>query len=199
MIQLVEKLELVLAVREHFEREHDPLVAAFRWPEAASATSVCEPPLVLDVVLEQIALRAQSDKPELLQRLLQIVLTDEAEGAVRLAAVVDVDRVGADAHEAGKVAADRRRSRPVAERAAGERAVVIAVVRAGAVREMRLDVVFVDDLAFTRVGFTIGVSSMTPTSSVLVGKVNRTPKLFVPPTAIERSMKIVSSREPNRL
>ena len=54
----------------------------------------------------------------------RLSLADEAEGAVRLAAVVDVDRVGADAHEAGKVAADRRRSRTVAERAAGERAVV---------------------------------------------------------------------------
>src|SRR4029079_2215208 len=149
-VQWVKNLELVLAVREHFEREHGPLVAAFR-ARGSLGDQRLRATIVLDVVLELVTPRAQPDKSEFLQRLLQVVLTDEAEGTVRLATVVDGDGVGADAHETGKVAADRRRSWSVAERASCERAIVGTIVRAGAVRQMRLDVVFVDRHAFTGV------------------------------------------------
>ena len=53
-------------------------------------------------------------------------------------------RIRADADETGERTGYSGRAREIVARAAGEGAVAIAVVRAGAVREVRVDIVFVD-------------------------------------------------------
>ena len=161
VIDLVEQAEVKMPIREKLELENGPVVVRRRLKNLESVVRIG----VDDRVLEKMALRLQADGFEIGKLR---AIGREGERAV----VERINRVGADAHEAGEIAGHRGRAREVVSWAAGEGAIAIAVVRAGAVRETGVDIVLVNDDVFVRAIETIGVSSMTPTSNVPAGRTN---------------------------
>ena len=105
------------------------------------------------------------------------------------AVVERINRVGADFHEAGEIAGHGRPGPEIVARAAGEGGIAVAVVRAGAVREIGGNIVLVNKDVFSCAPLiTIGVSSMTPTSNLpRPAGLNWLFAASWPPTAMERS------------